>query len=85
MVSHYDLKENAQYHADPQVGYATMLEFMATDRLDEMLADFDDLKRGLITERRLCAPAAMKKALATRAACRPVPACSTASPLRPTP
>jgi hypothetical protein len=32
-----------------------MLEFMATDRLDEMLADFDDLKRGLISERRLCA------------------------------
>jgi hypothetical protein len=55
MVSHYDLKENAQYHADEQVGLATMLEFMATDRLDEMIADFDDLKRGLITERRLCA------------------------------
>jgi len=55
MVSHYDLKENAQYYADDQVGYATMLEFMATDNLNEMLADFDDLKRGLITERRLCA------------------------------
>lgn len=55
MVSHYDLKENCQYHAGEEVGYATMLEFMATDRLDEMLADFDDLKRGLITERRLCA------------------------------
>lgn len=55
MVSHYDLKENCRYHAGEEVGYATMLEFMATDRLDEMLADFDDLKRGLITERRLCA------------------------------
>lgn len=55
MVSHYDLKENAQYYADEQVGLATMLEFMATDQLDEMIADFDDLKRGLITERRLCA------------------------------
>ena len=55
MVSHYDLKENAQYYADEQVGLATMLEFMATDKLDEMIADFDDLKRGLITERRLCA------------------------------
>jgi phytoene dehydrogenase-like protein len=55
MVSHYDLKENCQYHAGEEVGYATMLEFMATDRLDEMLADFDELKRGLITERRLCA------------------------------
>jgi hypothetical protein len=55
MVSHYDLKENVRYFADEQVGYATMLEFMATDRLDEMVADFDDLKRGLITRRRLCA------------------------------
>ncbi len=55
MVSHYDLKENAQYHAGEDVGYATMLEFMATDNLDEMCADFDDLKRGQITQRRLCA------------------------------
>lgn len=55
MVSHYDLKENCRYHAGEEVGYATMLEFMATDRLDEMLADFDDLKRGVMTERRLCA------------------------------
>lgn len=55
MVSHYDLRENCRYYAGEEVGRATMLEFMATDRLDEMLADFDDLKRGLITERRLCA------------------------------
>ncbi len=55
MVSHYDLKQNAQFYAGEEVGYATMLEFMATDRLDEMLADFDDMKRGLITQRRLCA------------------------------
>lgn len=55
MVSHYDLKENCQFYAGEDVGYATMLEFMATDNLNEMLADFDDLKRGLITDRRLCA------------------------------
>ncbi len=55
MVSHYDLKENVQYLADPEVGQATMLEFMATDKLDEMLEDFDGLKRGQITPRRLCA------------------------------
>jgi len=55
MVSHYDLKENCKFYAGEDVGYATMLEFMATDRLDEMVADFDDLKRGLVTERRLCA------------------------------
>jgi hypothetical protein len=32
-----------------------MLEFVDTERLDELIADFDDLKRGLITKRRLCA------------------------------
>lgn len=55
MATHFDLKENVRYHAGDEVGYATMLEFMATDRLDEMVADFDDLRRGLITGRRLCA------------------------------
>lgn len=55
MVSHYDLKENCTYYAGEEVGYATMLEFMATDSLDEMLADFDELKRGYISQRRLCA------------------------------
>ena len=55
MVSHYDLKQPCRYHAGEEVGYATMLEFMATDRLDDMIADFDDLKRGLVTARRLCA------------------------------
>ncbi len=55
MVSHYDLKENCKYYAGEDVGYATMLEFMATDSLDEMVADFDELKRGRISERRLCA------------------------------
>jgi phytoene dehydrogenase-like protein len=55
MVSHYDLKENVQYFAGEEVGKATMLEFMATDKLSEMVDDFDGLRRGKITERRLCA------------------------------
>lgn len=55
MVSHYDLKENVRYHAGEEVGYATMLEFMASDKLSDMLEDFDGLRRGRITERRLCA------------------------------
>ena len=55
MVSHYDLKENVKYHAGEEVGYATMLEFMATDSVDEMMADFHGLRRGEITARRLCA------------------------------
>jgi phytoene dehydrogenase-like protein len=55
MVSHYDLKEKCRFHAGEDVGYATMLELVDTDNLDELIADFDDLRRGLITERRLCA------------------------------
>jgi len=55
MVSHYDLKQNAQFYAGEDVGHATMLEFMATDKLSEMLDDFEGLRRGRITERRLCA------------------------------
>jgi phytoene dehydrogenase-like protein len=55
MVSHYDLKEKCRFHAGEEVGLATMLEFVDTERLDELIADFDDLKRGLITKRRLCA------------------------------
>jgi phytoene dehydrogenase-like protein len=55
MVSHYDLKRPCEFHAGAEVGYATMFEMMGSDRLDDMLADFDALKRGLISERRLCA------------------------------
>jgi phytoene dehydrogenase-like protein len=55
MVSHYDLNEKCRYHAGDEVGTAIMLELMATDSLDEMMADFDGLRRGMITERRLCA------------------------------
>ena len=55
MVSHYDLKEKCRFHAGEDVGRATMLELVDTDNLDELVADFDDLRRGLITERRLCA------------------------------
>jgi phytoene dehydrogenase-like protein len=55
MVSHYDLKEQAQYHAGPEVGRAIMLEFMSSHTLSEMLDDFDALKRGRISERVLIA------------------------------
>lgn len=54
-VSHYDLNSQAQFHADPNVGRATMLEFMNTSRLSEMLDDFDELRRGRISKRRLIA------------------------------
>lgn len=55
MVSHYDLRKNVKYYAGEDVGYATMLEFMATDNLNEMMADFHALRRGEISMRRLCA------------------------------
>jgi phytoene dehydrogenase-like protein len=52
MVSHYDLKEQIQFRTDdPAVRDAIMLEFMASDSLNDMLDDFDALKRGRISER----------------------------------
>jgi phytoene dehydrogenase-like protein len=55
MVSHYDLKEQAKFHAGSEVGGAIMLEFMSSNTLGEMLDDFDALRRGRISERVLIA------------------------------
>jgi phytoene dehydrogenase-like protein len=55
MVSHYDLRQPAQYYAGEEAGRAIMLEFMSSDTLSDMLDDFDSLKRGRISERVLCA------------------------------
>lgn len=55
MVSHYDLRTNATFHAGEDVGRATMLELMASDRLVDMISDFHALRRGEISPRRLCA------------------------------
>jgi phytoene dehydrogenase-like protein len=51
MVSHYDLKEKASFFAGEEVARAIMLEFMASDRLADMLDDFDALRRGRISDR----------------------------------
>jgi phytoene dehydrogenase-like protein len=51
MVSHYDLKERIQFKAGEEVADAIMLEFMASDRLSDMLDDFDALRRGRISQR----------------------------------
>jgi phytoene dehydrogenase-like protein len=51
MVSHYDLKEQIKFYAGEEAGHAIMLEFMASDRLNDMLDDFDALKRGRISAR----------------------------------
>jgi phytoene dehydrogenase-like protein len=55
MVSHYDLRERAQFYAGEEVGHAIMLEFMSCNTLNEMLDDFDALKRGRISDRVLIA------------------------------
>ena len=55
MVSHYDLKERAQFYAGEEAARAIMLEFMSSHTLAEMLDDFDALKRGRISERVLIA------------------------------
>ncbi len=51
MVSHYDLREPAQFYAGEELGRAIMLEYMQADTLTQMLDDFDTLKRGRISER----------------------------------
>ena len=50
-VSHYDLKERTRYHAGDEVTRATILEYFTTDRLDDLLDDFDDLRRRRIPRR----------------------------------
>jgi phytoene dehydrogenase-like protein len=52
-VSHYDLNEQVKYRVTQEVGRATMLEFMTTSKMSEMLDDFDELRRGRISKRRL--------------------------------
>ena len=54
-VSHYDLHSQAQFYAGAEVGRATMLEMLSTSRLADMLDDFDSLRRGRISNRRLIA------------------------------
>jgi phytoene dehydrogenase-like protein len=55
MVSHYDLRRQAEFYAGAEVGQAIMCEFMSSDTLGEMLDDFEALKRGRISERVLIA------------------------------
>lgn len=55
MVSHYDLHQQARFHAGDEVAKATMLEMLSTSSLADMLDDFDGLRRGRITPRRLIA------------------------------
>jgi len=55
LASHYDLNEKATFYAGDEVRKAVMLELMASDRLIDMMDDFDQLRRGRITARRLLA------------------------------
>jgi phytoene dehydrogenase-like protein len=52
-VSHYALKEHAKFFAGEEVGRAVMGEFLLTSKLSEMLADYDELRRGRVPRRPL--------------------------------
>lgn len=54
-VSHYDLHNKAEFYAGVDVGRATMLTMMSSRRLSDMLDDFDELRRGRVSKRRLVA------------------------------
>lgn len=54
-VCHYDLKAPIRFHAGKEVEKAIMLSLLATDNLREMMSDFDELKQGRISKRRLVA------------------------------
>ncbi len=52
-VSHYDLKRQSTLYAGPEVQTATMLEYFTFDRLDDLLDDFDALRRRRLPARPL--------------------------------
>lgn len=52
-VSHYDLKKQSTLYAGPQVQAATMLEYFTFERLDDLLDDFDALRRRRLPARPL--------------------------------
>ncbi len=54
-LSHYALAEKPRFRAGPEIGRATMLEMVATDRWQELLEDFDALRRGRLPARSLSA------------------------------
>ncbi|WP_120429713.1 phytoene desaturase family protein [Acinetobacter baylyi] len=54
-VSHYDLHENIQFHAHKDVSKGVMLSMNSTQNLSEFLDDFDQLRRGKVSKRRLIA------------------------------
>jgi phytoene dehydrogenase-like protein len=54
-LSHYALAEKARFRAGAEAGRATLLEMVATDDWQELLGDFDLLRRGRLPDRRLSA------------------------------
>lgn len=54
LLSHYALKERAVLKAEEGEG-AVMTELVADDDLTALLDDYDELRRGRVPERRLCA------------------------------
>jgi phytoene dehydrogenase-like protein len=52
-VSHYALAEPPRYYAGDEVRDAIMLEYLSTSKMSELLADYDELRRGKVPQRRL--------------------------------
>mgnify|MGYP001367846936 CR=1 FL=1 len=50
-VSHYDLRQRTKYFAGDEITRATILEYFHTDRLDDLLDDFDALRRRRLPSR----------------------------------
>ncbi|MBJ8473262.1 phytoene dehydrogenase [Acinetobacter pittii] len=54
-VSHYDLHNPAEFYAHKDVSKGTMLTMLSTENLSELMDDFDELRRGKVSKRRLVA------------------------------
>jgi phytoene dehydrogenase-like protein len=54
-VSHYDLHQPAEFYAHADVSKGTMLAMISSQQLADLMDDFDALKRGKISKRRLIA------------------------------
>ncbi|MFV5516892.1 phytoene desaturase family protein [Acinetobacter gerneri] len=54
-VSHYDLHQPAEFYAHKDVSKGTMLTMLSTENLSELMDDFDELRRGKVSKRRLVA------------------------------
>jgi len=67
MLSHFALKEKASLHIGGDADRAVMTELMTSDKINDMRASFDAMRRGEMPEVRLCAGSDIAMADPTRA------------------